>query len=239
MFKIDKTLVDNMNMNKSCIVITHKETAKQRPPVQEKISLEEDAELPKAIQEKAKNFVQNANAKAQQIISQAMAEADQLKETARQQGLNEGLMQAADEHKKQLNQLQKAIANVETYKESLFDALQDEVLGLSLDIAEKVINTELEKDDTAYRELVIKAVNSLKRSDHFTLYVSKSEYERFFKDAAPWLKAETECGEYETVIDHGLESGDCIIESDNELIDAGVSTQLGKIKKHLSEQVEA
>lgn len=239
MFKIDKTLVDNMNMNKSCIVITHKETAKKRPPVHEKISLDDDGELPPAIKEKAQSFVQSANTKAQQIIAQAMDEADQIKEAARQQGLNEGLAQAVGEHEKQAVELKSAIALLDTYRESLFAALQDEVLDLSLEIAEKIINIELEKNDTAYRELVIKAVESLKRSDQFTLHVSRGEYERHFKDAAPWLKAQTDCGEYEVVIGHGLKPGDCLIESDRELIDAGVSTQLGKIKTHLNERVDA
>lgn len=235
MFKIDKTLVDNMNMNKSCIVITHKETTK-KPLSHEKITLNDDSDLPPEIREKAKEFMQSANIKAQQIISNALAEAEQIKEEARQLGISEGLEEAQNKHDEHYKELQNVISKMEVYREGLFEDLQSNILDLSIDIAEKIINITLEKDDTAYKELVKNAVESIKRTDKFALYVSRSEYEKFFKDCPQWLKSQTECGEYDVYCDASMQKGDCIIESEKEIVDAGVSRQLKKVRQHLKDQ---
>lgn len=237
MFKIDKTLVDNMNMNKSCIVITHKETTK-RTPSSEKMTLNDDSELPPEIREKAMEFVQSANIKAQQIISNALAQAEEIKEEARREGISAGLAESQDKLEEQFKDFQSILLKLEEYRDSLFEALQSDILDLSIDIAEKIINIALEKDDTAYKELVKNAVESLKRADKYALYVSRSDYERFFKDCPPWLKAQTESGEFEVICDTSKKQGECVIESDKEIVDAGISRQLNKIRRHLEEQAD-
>lgn len=237
MFKIDKTLVDNMNMNKSCIVITHKETTR-KPISPELMTLSDDSQLPPEIREKAMEFVQSANIKAQQIISNALAEAEEIKEEARREGISAGLAESQDKLEEQFKDFQNTLKKIEEYRESLFEALQSDILDLSVDIAQKIINITLEKDDTAYKELVKNAIESLKRADKFTLYVSRSDYERFFKDCPPWVGAQTESGEFEVICDASMKKGDLIIESDKEIVDAGISRQLNKIRQHLKEQVD-
>lgn len=242
MFKIDKTLVDNMNMNKSCIVITHKETVRKRAPLPAEMTLNDDKKMPPEVREKAQEFIRSANEQAKRIIESAYQQAGEMKEEARQQGLAQGLAEAADKHDKkmgaQLNELKTALAKLEAYRKSLFDALQSHVLGLSLDVAEKIINIQMEKDDKVFKELVKKAVDSLKKADDFTLTVSRGEYERFFKDSEDWLRTETGCGKYEAAGSPKMAQGSCVIESGNEIVDAGVTMQLGKMRQFLGEQVE-
>ena len=242
MFKIDKTLVNNMNMNRSCIVITHKQTVREKTPKHEMITLDDDKQLPEEIREKAREYVESANLKAEQIISHAHVQADDLKEQARQEGYSQGLCEGAAQLKEQLRarveELGGAIDQIEAYRTSLFDALSAQILDLSLGIAEKIINIELDKDETAYKELVKKAVESLKKSDDFTLSVSRQDYERFFKESAQWLSEQTGCGLFQVETDPHMKKGDCVIETENEILDAGVAMQMKKIHQHLSEQVE-
>lgn len=236
MFKIDKTLVDNMNINKSCIVITHKET--KPPPALDKMIIDDDLELPNEIKEKAKEYLQNAGIKAQRIILDAQTQADEIKEKAQDAGFMEGLEQAQSRHDEQYNNLQNALVKLEEYRGQLFEELQDCVLDLATDMAEKIVNILIERDDTAYKQLVKNAVESMKRSDKFVLYVGRNEHERLFKDKPQWLKVETDCAEYEVYIDTSLKQGDCIIESEKEIIDASVSRQLSKMGQYLKEQVD-
>ncbi|MFA5675344.1 MAG: FliH/SctL family protein [Christensenellales bacterium] len=237
MFKIDKTLVDNMNINKSCIVITHKETAK-KPPKPEKMTLNDDSQLPAEIRDKAMEFVQSANVKAQQIIANALAEAEEIKEEARRQGVTDGMSEARDKHDEQVKDFRDNLLKLEKYRDSLFEALQSDILDLSVDIAEKIINIVIEKDDTAYKGLVKNAVESLKKADKFVLYVSRGDYDKFFKDSPPWILTEAGSAEPEVICDASLKRGDCIIESDKEIVDAGISRQLSKARQHLKEQVD-
>ena len=72
-YEIDKTLIDNMNLNRSFIVITPKETIQLDNSISENVISDEDEELSPAVKEKTRAFIQNANQKAQQIISDAQA----------------------------------------------------------------------------------------------------------------------------------------------------------------------
>ena len=226
-----------MNMNKSCIVITHKDTVRKKVAPQQMVAFDDDTKLPEEVRKKAEEFLGQASQKAQQIIENAYADAEEIKEAARQEGLRQGNAEAQDKLSAQTQKAQDALKKLDAYRQSLFEALEMHVLDLSLDIAQKIINIKLQNDDTTYKELVKKAVDSLKIADHFTLTVSRDEYERFFKDSTDWLRAEIGCGAYDVAVDHKMPGGTCVVESDNQLVDAGVQTQLDKIRQHLAEQV--
>jgi len=245
LFKIDKTMVDNMNQNRSFIVITHKETQKESAP---EISaggpelLEKDEQLPQALRDRAHDLIQNAQARAQQIIQAATTRAVEIRSQAQKEGYDAGMKLAENkisEMEAALSaQTRKLIEEVSAYRDELYNALQDSVLNLAMDIAEKIINLELQRDDKAYMEIAKKVVAGLKQSDDFTLRVSRGEFDKYFKDGGAWLRETTGCGEFEAVCDPSLEPGGLVVESNEEIIDASVSIQLEKTRQHLEEQVE-
>jgi flagellar assembly protein FliH len=245
LFKIDKTMVDNMNQNRSYIVITHKETHRETAP---EISaggpelLESDGQLPQAVRDKARELIQSAQARAQQAIQAATARAEEIRAQAQKEGFDAG-MKLADSRIAEMeaalsSQTRKLIEEISAYRDELYDALQDSVLGLAMDIAEKIINTELHRDDNVYMEIAKKAVAGLKQADNFTLRVSRGEFDKYFKDGGAWLREGTGCGEFEAVCDPDLEPGALVIESDDEIVNASVSLQLEKTRQYLEEQVE-
>jgi len=112
------------------------------------------------------------------------------------------------------------------------------VLNLAMDIAEKIINIELQRDDKVFMEIAKKAVAGLKQADSFALRVSRGEFDKYFKDGGAWLREATGCGEFEAVCDSNLEPGSLVLESDEEIINASVAVQLEKTRQYLEEQVE-
>ena len=245
MFKIDKSMVDNMNQNRSFIVITHKETHRDTAP---EISaggselLEKDEQLPQALRDRARELIQNAQARAQQTIQAATARAEEIKAQAQKEGYDAG-MKLADSKIAEMEaalsaQTRKLIEEVTAYRNELYDALQDSVLGLAMDIAEKIIKIELQRNDKVYMEIAKKAVAELKQADEFTLRVSRGEFDKYFKDGGAWLREATGCGEFEAVCDPNLEPGSLVLESDEEIINASVAVQLEKTRQYLEEQVE-
>lgn len=244
MFKIDKTLIDNMNMNRACIVIKHEETIVEKPMPPEELELEDEddeQELLKKAKEKAQQHLQNAQNEAQSIICGAKEQAEELKETAREEGLAQGLSEAEERFKALIaartEELDSAFKEIDEYKDRLYQALESHVLELSIEIAQKIINIELERNDEAFVELVKNAVNNLKKADQFMLTVSRADYDRFFKNDIDWL-LESNGADCEVISDPHMEQGDCVLETNNEILDASVSVQLGNIKRYLNEQVE-
>jgi len=245
LFKIDRTLVDNMNQNRSFIVITHKETRKDNPLETSKGGpelLENDEQIPQGVRDRARELLQSAQVRAQQTIQAATVRAEEIKTNAQKEGFDAGMESAAvkitsmeDELSEQAQSL---IKEISAYRDELYDALQGSVLGLAMDIAEKIINTELQKDDKVYMEIVKKAVAGLKKADDFTLRVSRGEFDKYFKDGGLWLRKGKDCGEFEAVCDPNLEPGALVIESDDEIVNAGVALQLEKTRQYLEEQVD-
>ncbi len=247
MFKIDKTLVENMNQNRSFIVITHKET-REEPKGSSELELGEtalpdsEAQIPQAVRDKARDLLHGAQTKAQQIIQGATARAEEIKSEARLEGYDSGMADAEAkiaEATAAKNQEAKAlIEEIAGYRDNLYQRLHESVLPLAMDIAEKIINTQLQKDDRVYMEIAKKAVLGLKKTDDLMLRVGRGEFDKYFRDGGQWLREETDCGDFEVVCDPGLETGSLIIESDDEVVNAGIAMQLEKTREYLKEQVE-
>lgn len=245
MYKIDKTLIDNMNQNKLCIVITPKETVRREEKVLEKaLSMEDADKLPPEVRELAEKYLSDAGEKAQQMLYNARVDAERLKEEARceghAQGLEQGRQEAAAELAAGNEQVRDALSRVEAYRRELYDMLEADILSLSMEVAQKIVGIHLEKDARIFQDIVKKAVGSIRHADRFSLYVSKDDYERYFKDGAQWLREgeDAQSGPVEVFADVNLPAGSCIVEADSEIVDAGIPMQLGKIQQYLGEQVE-
>jgi flagellar assembly protein FliH len=240
LFKINQSLVEQMSVNKSVIVITPKPVICERQPSEEE--LQENEEQPSDPEERAQRKIQNANVTAEKIIQDAYENAEKIRKSAWQEGYGKGKSDAAAEVsgfiQEQANTARNVFASLERYKENLYSELQDSVLQLSFDIAEKIVNMELQRDDKVYEGIVKNAILELKSADKPVIHVSKAEYERFFKKGAEWLH---EAGSlpFEVVCDAQLGEGGCILESDDEVLNASTQVQLTRIRHQLDEKAES
>lgn len=239
MYKIDKTLIDNMNLNRSCIVITPKETVKISEKV---ISAEDEAQISPAVREKMREFVQNATEKAQQILRDAQIEAEQIREAARSEGfetgISEGRQKADAELREKNREVKDVLSRLEAYRQDLYNMLEADVLSLSMDVAEKITNIAMQRDDNVFKDIVKKAIESIKHADNFSIYVSRDEYDKYFKGDDMWLREQTGSKQFEVICGGNLTQGSCIVEAGSEIVDASIPMQLGKIRQLLREQVE-
>lgn len=240
MFKIDKSLVADMNSNKSFIVITHKENLKDRSHDQANND-GVGAQLSDEMQQKQNELLSNADGEARVIIQNAITQGQQIKETAWQDGYNKGMDEAKKRQEElisaQMQEIKKVLGSIEEYKINLHNEMLDNVLQLSIDIAEKIVNIQLKRDDIVFIGIVKNAIAILEGNQKFVLRVSKVDFDKYFKDDAAWLKEQLHCGPFEVVGDASLQMGGCVIESENGIIDAGIDVQLNKIQRSLIEEV--
>jgi flagellar biosynthesis/type III secretory pathway protein FliH len=243
LFKINQSLVEQMSMNKSVIVITPKPVvslAEQEPSEEEMQAIEEQPAIDPA--EQAQRTIQNASEKAEEIIRDAYEKAAKIRESALQEGYNKGKSDAAAEisefMQEQTNMTRSVFANLEKYKGNLYGELQESLLQLSFDIAEKILNCELKRDDKVYEGIIIKAIQELKSAEKLVIHVSKAEYERFFKSGTEWLQGNTGGVPFEVICDNKLGEEGCILESGDEVLNASTHVQLGRIRHQLEEKAE-
>ncbi len=233
MFRIDKSFVENMNLNKEFVVITPKEIESPPPPVA--------AEGVKPVITE-QDILRNATAKAERIAAEAKTAAEELKKAAWQEGYRDGREKAQSELdaliSAQAADAKRIFEKIEAYKRDLYDDLQNSVLALSFDIAEKIINLHLKKDDTLYVGIARAAIQALNSSAKFTLRVSRSEYDRFFGKGGQWLRDEIGCAPFEVICDPTLADNGCIVESDEGVVNAGVSEQMSKLRRIIDGRTE-
>ena len=176
----------------------------------------------------------DAEEKARQIVSCAQAEASGIKEKAEEKGYSDGAQKAEKEMQARFEQqtevLQNIIMQIGEAREGMIDELEDEIISLVLDTAKKVINIELEKNDKVFVDVIQNALSQIKREGKIVIRVGQDDYARFFSSGS----AEFILGNERirtTVIDEPLyEKGDCVIESEGETVNAGISSQLKYIE---------
>jgi len=233
LFRIDKSFVDNININKEFVVITPKKVPENKKPV---------SPMEKENPVTEQDILRNANIRAKKIIAEAQNEAVQIKKQARQDGYREGREEGQRELdaliRSQTEDARRVFEKLEAYKRDLHQDLLDNVLGLSFDIAQKIINIHLKKDDTVYVDIATKAIQALNSSAKFALHVSRSEYDRFFREGGQWLRDEIGCVPFEVVCDPYVEEGGCLVESDEGVINGGIPEQMDKLRRVLEKRTE-
>ncbi len=241
MFRIDKSFVESMELNKEVVVIANKQAQEEKPK-------REDIKQSASMADIGEEITKKAGEQAEKIISEAEVRASALGEAAKKDGYCDGYRDGYAEGRRladgelealiqsQTEDLKSVFDKLETYKKDLYEGLLSNVLELSLDIAEKIVNINLEKDDSVYREIAKKAISSLESKSKITLRVSPREYERFFGEGDRSLSKEIGHPPFEVICDQLMESGDCIAESDDEVVNTGINEQFEKLKSELGQR---
>lgn len=176
----------------------------------------------------AQSIVEEAKQQAEQILSEARQQAETLRHEAVKQGIESGHAKA----KEALSKIQREIyakfndftKELNLKYETLFETIEKEVAKLSVNIAEKIILLELDRNDQCFKNIVANAVSKLKNDENAAVRISREDYDRFSGEINSLLS------QYEVDIalirDENLQSGSCIVETSKGLIDASVNTQI-------------
>lgn len=238
MFKIDKSSVEYIDSNKSIVVIKQwrpKEAPEEKSnaplePVSKKTLQTEDPD----------KILKEARLQAEMLVQQAVNQVANIKQEAWQEGYANGMKEAQEKYQalcqENMAVLQKALQEVETAQQAVMQELQDCILQLSVEIAEKIVNIQLEKDDILFVGLVKQAITRLNPKEKFTVRVNQREFEKYFANGGEWLSNELQSPPFAVVKDSSLAPGGCVLESGEGVIKAGVDAQLKTIAMSLTER---
>lgn len=241
------------------IVVEPEPPPEPEPPEEEILPDGEDGEQPGPDPgQGAAAMFSYARVQADEIVAQAKQEGEQLLEQYRQQaeeeiqrlreeaqqegyrqGYTDGMAKAQaesqlklDEQRQQLaDEVKKYLDRVTQAKEDLLAQTQDELCDLSIAVAEKVIHISLKSSREVILRMVQMATERLRRREWVRIYIGGCD-SRELAQIAPELTASLA-----GLSDHiklipmaDDESGTCIIEMPDEIIDASASTQLDNLK---------
>ncbi len=224
--------------------------------------LEETFPEPEEVQkEPPKGPIDFAGIQAEAILIDARREAEEYREQARQavqqeleelrqaaqkegyeRGFAQGIADAVQDGKAQREQMAADQAKaVEDFLEAaafardrVLDESKEELKQLALSIAEKVIRISLRSSEDILRRMVEVAIEKHKRCEWAHIYIADCDV-RGSVNTIPELTAALRgiSNRVRVIPMVDDESGTCIIEMPDEILDASVSTQLGNIREVL------
>lgn len=162
------------------------------------------------------------------LISRAQEEAGTIRESAAQEGYKAGLEKAQED----IQEFKKAIAQFLKSKEDVFEYIAPDILEISVDIARKIVKKEIEQDPQVVLETILDVLKTMSKDEpKITLKVNPAQL-NLVKDGVPQLVSLIGLDARVNVIsDATIEIGNCIIETNNGIVDATVDTQLEIIKE--------
>jgi len=166
------------------------------------------------------------------LISRAREEATAIRENAAKEGYNEGIAQAQND----ISALKNELVNFAGAKQAVFDAISPEILAISIDIAKKIIKTEV----TQNPQLVIANIQDClkelsKEETKVMLKINPADVSTVKEQIPTMLETAGLDVKIMVVPDPSIMQGGGIIQTTNGIIDVTIDTQVDIITKALRE----
>lgn len=209
------------------------------PPITVDKALIEEAEakakeIIAAAQQQARQLMAQAGDKIKQAQAEAAQAAEAAKEQARQQGMEEGKIEGHRLCKQgyvdMMLQARDLYCQAIQERQKLIDSTEPELARLAISIAEKIIGEEIHNSGDVIMGVVKEALGDMKDREDVRIRVSPDDYHIVNADRTALSQMVEGLKDFELVIDSKVEAGGCIIETNLGNIDARLSTQLQAIR---------
>lgn len=219
----------------------------------ENISL--DIEKYREERRQIKKELEQTQDKIAQMLTDAQAEADEIKTRAREEGLEIGerqgyekgyldgyekaqtevektLKKEADDLLKELKDL---ILSVEQSKKDLLDKYKDDLKDIAIAIAEKIIRVSLKSSGDIIKRMIISATEGIMSKEWVKIYISRCDAEMAVNGDTMLINSISYVSDHiKIVVMENEAPGTCILEFPDKVIDASTNTQIENIKEIIS-----
>jgi len=187
----------------------------------------------------AQEIISDAREKAAQIIDAAQDEIEQQRKKAYDEGFAEGDSEGRQVHETKLEEqlreneeaLSTVLAEIARERENTFVQMEEEITNLAIDIVKKIINPAEEELNNVYISLIKNALRQMPTDGKFIIRVAPKEYERYFSSGSAAIELDNGTTVTAAVLrDVALEDGDCVIDTDDVTINAGLESQFMYVK---------
>jgi len=188
---------------------------------------------------RAQDILSKAKAEAEEIIADAQSQKQEIEKQAVEKGYNEGFENGDREAQRQNRELwEERLSRFNMLRKQLLeknkiylDYLEKESLKVALYTAEKILAQKIEVDPGYYLDLIKKGLEKAGEEKNIFVRIPEQVFEK--------VKAIDELsnieGKISLVKDPLLSPGDCIIYSDYFEMDAGIHVQVENIRSKLKE----
>lgn len=198
---------------------------------------EEREKLSAQMNEEREKILEDARKEAEAVIAEANEQAEAVKEMARAEGKTVGMEEGRAEAAAELEQMrqnlqqeyQEKLLELEEQEQNLEPAFADLVVSLVKKLTGVVC--EDKKDVIFY--LIGSSMRNMERTSRVILRVSKQDIARVSAKKSTLRMLAKDVSEFDIVEDESLTENQCIIETDNKIIDCSLDAQLQNLEEHV------
>lgn len=176
----------------------------------------------------AEEIIQKAQTEAEQMLEQVRYESAKIFDTKQREGFEKGLNEAAEKYKVVLENSNRLLETEKLRFEEEINRLSDDVLDLSVQMAQKITNIEFERNDKAILAALNNVMEDYKNEKNVIIELSAKNLKRL---------EETELAKKYTLRENKIFGDkDATIDLDNGTIDISMDKQLENLTADMKEQ---
>lgn len=147
-------------------------------------------------------------------------------------GQKEALEMIEDENKEKVKEIAQMIESIEDEKEEIISKYESELIKLSIDIAEKIIRSSIDRDDDIVSEIITSVIKDYRNLEWIKVYISgqddvvKIQTDKKLINALNGVSKDVKI----EVLDE-LEKGSAIVETADGIVEASIDAQLNNFKE--------
>lgn len=185
------------------------------------------------------DILRQAREEADRILSEAGEEAEKIKKDSIKQGIEKGYR---DGYERESGEVKRLVERVQVILNSsidkrneIFIETEQQIIGLVLLIAKKVIKVISENQKNVVINNVVQALRKLKSRGEVAIRVNLSDIELTTQHKKDFIEMVEGVKSIKILEDSSVDRGGCIIETDFGAIDARISSQLHEIEDRILE----
>ena len=161
-------------------------------------------------------------------LKAAKDEALKIRTHAYSEGYEQGLRERMDQIQALIEKNERILRDISTAVTQKLQEIEENLTGLSVEIASKILARKLDEDDRCMTELIRKAVDEVRNSEWITVTLS-NEMKQVLGELEDELRRGRPVGKLEFSY-REVPKGTCIVESSDGVIDASIWTQIENLK---------
>jgi len=192
-------------------------------------------EAENAARAKVEEIIENARNEASLLLVVAHDEVEEEHKRARQEGFAEGSEEGkrsfdellAEKIREDDEMLKRVLDEIHEERERFRSELENATAELAIEIVRKIINPAEEALGDVFMSLIKNALRQTSTDGKVVIRVGPVEYERFFASGAATIELDSGVTVSASVLrDISLGEGDCIIDTEDVTVNAGIESQL-------------
>ncbi len=193
---------------------------------------------PPEVAQRIDEIIREAESKAEDIVQKARLEAVDIKEIAFRSGYEEGQKAAAEEARVALGSVSKALEEaldrLASLKDDILSKAEDDIVRLTVAIAEKLVCRELKQHPDAIVSIVKETISAAKGNREITIKLHHDDLMTLNQHLSGLMEHIGETRELKIEEDTAISPGGCIVETDTNLIDMSLEARIESIDEALS-----